>query len=264
MGRASSVVVLCAGVSAFAGCHKSATELLVVVKSDLTIPSQLSGVKAVTFSSEQGPPVAEADFALHNMSDLPLTFAVVPRTDDLTVPAIVELHAVGPKTFAVRAHATFSAGQTLLLPMFLLGACADMTCPGSLTCHDGRCASDVYDSLKPLPSGSDGTDAPFPATPDGGPGPGPMDSGVPPPPPPDASVGGADSGVGPGPVDGGGSAPTCTMTQDCASTCPSAKGCKCVPPPPGTTGSNLCAPACMTSADCNGMTCDTNMGICMK
>lgn len=214
-----------------AGCADpaTATEVLVVVDSDLAIGSALTNLRMRVYDREGKTQVAMTDFALSPQRGpatfpLPLSYSLVPRDGVRQFRLIVT--GQGPKDGAQQvdiverqAIASFGDGQRLLLPIYLDGRCLNQLCRDEgpdKTCNIGQCetvqeqplgpAGDGpigdYDAAAAKPpatdAGPDGArDAEIDGGPDGGPDAGPdasPDAG------PDASTdAGTDAGSDAGP-----------------------------------------------------------------
>lgn len=146
--RTSRLVGLAASI-ALVGCSRSATELVVLVESDLDVPAELSTVRAIIHDGNEGAEVP-ATFDLTN-TPLPLSFGVLPGDGSTSVT--IEVHGEGPyiagenAPLIRRATTTFIEGKTLLLPLFLGRSCAGVTCGPTETCTErGICENAFVDS----------------------------------------------------------------------------------------------------------------------
>jgi hypothetical protein len=152
-----------------AGCTRQATQLLVVVDTDLAVPGELGFVRARVFDAQRHQR-STADFALAATGTagparftVPFSFAVYPAGDDATRRVVVEVaaHGVGDETprFVRRAVTGFVAGRMLLLPMFLAQRCVAgaATCAAGETCTERGCVSEVVpaESLAEVGSGQE-------------------------------------------------------------------------------------------------------------
>lgn len=125
------------------------TQLLVVVDSDLFVPSELGSVRVVTRRNDST--VSQIDFTVGLSSAaatqvLPFSFGVVPTTGgDLSERVRVTLQALdalGDVVVEQSAQVGFISGRTLLLPMFLLRSCRAVVCGPGLTCTRAGCVSE--------------------------------------------------------------------------------------------------------------------------
>jgi hypothetical protein len=170
-----------------AGCSEAATQLVVVVDSDLPAPDRVS-IRAVARPDDDPADIgAESTFAVSETPGpttfvLPLSFGVVPPGGDAArgVEVVVEARdATDQVVVSRRARTGFVRGHTLRLPMFLAEACRGVECPTGQTCDGGVCVSDEVpaDTLMEVQRGSEILDggprpdasapscAPFAATP---------------------------------------------------------------------------------------------------
>src|SRR6185295_4738610 len=108
-----------------AGCSNAATQLVVAVDSDLSVPTEVTSIRAVRKS---GDGTVRSDHVF-TLSEVPLPFSFGVAPDDAAVEAavIIEAHAIAPGGADVvvrRAETHFIEKKTLLLPLFLARACA--------------------------------------------------------------------------------------------------------------------------------------------
>ncbi|MBO6935546.1 MAG: hypothetical protein JJ863_11245 [Deltaproteobacteria bacterium] len=129
------------------GCEATATEIVVVVDSDLVAGTELTDVVVATDGASHQFPIDDA-------ADLPLTFSVVPglgQSDRATVRiSITGLNAGGVPLVEALAVTTFRPDQRRVLPIPLARSCIVLEdCPdhgGDSTCRDGECVSAMVDS----------------------------------------------------------------------------------------------------------------------
>ncbi|HEY8431592.1 MAG TPA: hypothetical protein VIL20_24600, partial [Sandaracinaceae bacterium] len=125
-----------------ASCGGELTEILVVVDSDLPVPSALDGVRVEVSGAE----TMTAEGSLRSGGALPRTVGVVHRGGSL---GPVEIRAVGTlggaEVVSALARTSFLRGRTLVLPLFLSRACRGVSCGDGETCLAGRCASAEVD-----------------------------------------------------------------------------------------------------------------------
>ncbi len=136
MSRASKILLACL----LASCDGSATELVVVVDSDLAVPVQLDAV-SVEITGVAG---AQASGTLtgSGAEPLPRYVGVVHGGGSL---GPLEVRATGSRNGNViverRARTSFVAGRTLTLYLFLSRNCLNVTCAEGETCDGGSCVS---------------------------------------------------------------------------------------------------------------------------
>lgn len=132
---------------ACAGCASTATEIVVVVDSDLRPGMELAEVVVIVGDAEHQFPIASA-------ADLPLSFGVIPgpgQSHEGRVQITVDGRDSGGNSL-VETHAvtTFRPERRLVLPLPLARSCVaiedceDMG--GDETCRDGMCQSAIVDS----------------------------------------------------------------------------------------------------------------------
>lgn len=126
------------------------TQLVVLVDSDMNVPSELATVNVVV-SDASGREVTSRPFALAEVSSagsaqyaLPLSFGVVPQGGDVSRRVDVVVSGLGPDDTTLvsrRARTGFVEGQTSLLRMFLARSCRGVVCGGNQTCTETGCVS---------------------------------------------------------------------------------------------------------------------------
>jgi hypothetical protein len=122
-------VLLCA-------CSGSATQLVVVVDSDLEVGTALSQITIQIQSSEFQPEVWKRDFELMAEEDLPLSFGVAVSSGEEN-EVHIEAHAISPdNTTRVSRGAVVSLleGKSLILELNLVQACVPKVCGENETC----------------------------------------------------------------------------------------------------------------------------------
>lgn len=126
----SLAVALTASLSL--ACSEPPTQLVVVVSSNLAIPSAIESV--VVRTEEGGATIAEHAFPLAASADLPLSFAIVPRGGDAS--RSVTIVAVGSSASGLvarhRVSTGFVRGESRLVRL-RLDACASPPCEISET-----------------------------------------------------------------------------------------------------------------------------------
>lgn len=242
-------------------CGGDATQLVVVVDSDIAIPGELDQVQLrVTGPAMTTQTVMQG---LTSAAELPLTVSVVPgETGALGPVRVVAVGSVGGRDI-VEASVTTSlrAGRSLMVRLFLRRSCVDVSCPDSETCDDGVCRPDAVDaaSLPPWTGTAPGRDAATPdASTDAGTDSG--DAGPTDAAPTDAGLG--DAGTCRGPAD-------CDDGLDCTLDSCSLDGCihtpddsVCTAAAEGTCETTLgCQYASCTSETCTAGPCQ--MAVCM-
>lgn len=136
------------------------TEILVVVRSDLAVPSEIDGLRVEVTGSERMS--ATGTFEGPGARGFPRTVGVVRSggsNGPITIRAVGLLD--GAEVVERSAVTSFLDGQTRVLTLQLNRACISQTCPGGQTCAAGDCISEQVDP-NDLPT-YDGTLPPFDA-----------------------------------------------------------------------------------------------------
>lgn len=147
---------LLAALLATSGCTRAATQLLVVIESDL--PAERIACVAVTVRPLDGAsaPVSRVFFPAPDLGDpdvsIPFSLGVTPPGGDATRRVEIEALAIDRVTCAAglplpvgvpfvsrRVRTGFLAEQTLRLPIFLANDCFGVVCGGEETCEYGSC-----------------------------------------------------------------------------------------------------------------------------
>jgi hypothetical protein len=169
---------------ALASCSSPVTELVVVVDSDHTVPSELD---AITIEVTEPSGMVESRTADLGATPLPITLGLTHRGGPLGTVGIVVRGQLGPDMVVTRTIRTsFVAGESRLVRLDLLRRCEDATCSGEETCDENGCvAIDVPGSSLPRFEVVERLDAaPVDAAADDA---GPVDAPVPDDAPPDAN-----------------------------------------------------------------------------
>ncbi len=134
-------------------CTSDATQLVVLVDTDYSVPTEVARIAARVLDSEANE-VSSQEFALTDaptpddpaLFAVPLSFGVVPTDGNPSRRVIVEVDARdvdGRVRVTRRARTGFIPHRTLLLPMFLSRSCEGVACPSTQTCVDGECRDDA-------------------------------------------------------------------------------------------------------------------------
>lgn len=191
---------------ALAGCA-GPTELVVVVDSDMTIPSELDEVR-LTVTGPAGTP-ASASQRLGGAGNpaLPLTVAVRPSGDALGPITLVAEGLRGGTVEVTRsARTSLVRGESRMIVLMLLRTCRGVDCDPGRTCTGDTCEEDrIAPEDLPIWTGDPRADAGRPPGMDGG----ASDGG--------ARDGGGDDGGGPGDAGGRDAGPPmrCETGSDC-------------------------------------------------
>ena len=129
------------------GCSAShVTQLVVVVDSDLAVPSALDAVRVDVQGPSGMTETIERDLAGADRIELPLTFSLVPAGDAL---GPVTLTAVGlrggTEVVSRSAVVTLAKDESRVLVLFLGASCVDVDCSASgYTCVEGECVAEAF------------------------------------------------------------------------------------------------------------------------
>jgi|GEM_PF-1931793 len=150
-------------VLAASGCTALSSQLVVVVDSDLVVPSELGSVRVTT--SHDGRMVAQLDFAValeasETKVTVPFSFGVVPVDGDHSrrIRVVVEaLDSLGEPVVSTSASVGFIRGRSLVLPMYLARRCIAIECPVGETCTRNGCVPETIDpgTLMPVVPGTE-------------------------------------------------------------------------------------------------------------
>ena len=268
------VLLLGFGVGLMA-CSPDRAQLVVVVRSDLLIPSELDAIQVELLETSN----SQMELRTIRITELPVSFGIAPRSD-LDQPVHLRISAMhgGTATFSTEVRTRFVSGRVLRLDVFLASRCIGVTCADNQTCRRPGCQP-IEIPPETLPENN--TDA---GPEDGGVDAGAMDGGV------DAGTmdaGGMDAGaMDAGMVDAGMmDANVVTVTPgDAATSCshpvmdagPDAGDPVCLGGVGGCSsgleccdmwGESSCRPPCMNSAECEtlrgaGSVCPTSFRNC--
>jgi len=145
--RAVVQLIALGGVLASAACAPAATQLIVVVDTDLRIPSAIDEVR-LTVRDPSGED-REQTQDLSSAADLPLTLSLIAEREAL---GPVMVHAAGylDGELVVERDATASLarGESRVLVVHLVASCVDVDCGStSLTCTESGCRPRVVGDL---------------------------------------------------------------------------------------------------------------------
>ncbi|MEM9070359.1 MAG: integrin alpha [Myxococcota bacterium] len=145
------------------GCKADATQLLVVIRSDLPAEDVRVVRVSVTDLDDPGATPLERDFDVFRSDPaLPFSFGVTPPGNNVGSRVRVRAAARNgsgddAQDVVVRsARVGFVRHQTLLLELFLEEQCRDVVCDSeNETCVAGRCRDDTIDDLPPVRPGTE-------------------------------------------------------------------------------------------------------------
>ncbi len=151
--RASAQSALWGAIVVFvAGCAADLTEVVVVVESDLAVPTQLDEVVVEVEGAAARGQRAVASLVGGDATRLPLTLGLRPGSAGAG-PLTVRVAGLRASTefVATRVRTRFVEGRRVLLRVVLRGACVGVTCETGTTCREGACADELVDPAT-LPS----------------------------------------------------------------------------------------------------------------
>jgi hypothetical protein len=126
------VGLLCAGLLA---CSSSATQLVVVIESDLAINTELTQINALVQGAEYQP-LWSNEFEITSADDLPLSFGVEGSSgseNELTID-LYAINSEGETTTTRRAVVSLIQNKSLILELSLMENCKNQSCPEPQTC----------------------------------------------------------------------------------------------------------------------------------
>jgi hypothetical protein len=149
IGRRACLWAALASLVAVAGCSRRATQLLVVVESDLA-PARIACVEVEAAPVDGAGEVRRHTFVIgagEPALAIPFSFGVTPpggvatRRVELAVSAHAAADCEGTPTVTRRVRSGFLAEQSLRLPVFLSADCEAVTCAPDQTCDYGTCVA---------------------------------------------------------------------------------------------------------------------------
>jgi hypothetical protein len=143
-----ALALLAAGLLA---CAPAPTQLVVVVDTDLPIPSGLDDVSVTVTAPGMGTMASEHQ-ALTSSAPLPLTLAVVPSGDFLgPIDVVAEGSHLGALVVSRRARVTLVRGETRMLRLDLVASCVGASCAATESCGPEGCERIEVSELEPWP-----------------------------------------------------------------------------------------------------------------
>lgn len=159
--RRSLLALLAAGLLC---CKADATQLLVVVRSDLP-PEDIRVVRVTVTDLDDAQIMLRRDFDVGRDVNLPFSFGVTPpngrRRHRVEILAEALPNAASDTVVTRRAWVGFVPHETLLLTLYLGEDCRHVVCSPDRTCDRGRCIDPNVDetSLPPVRPGEELSDA---------------------------------------------------------------------------------------------------------
>jgi len=137
----------------------SLTEIVVMVDSDLSVPSEIDEVRVDVSGVVGGPRQSSGSLTGAGASPLPRTVGLVHEGGPLG-PVEVRATALraGTEVLSREARVSFIQGRTVVLRLELLRSCIGVSCPAEQTCAASACRSVVVppSELPEWPLGQDG------------------------------------------------------------------------------------------------------------
>lgn len=139
-------------VFALSGCSAShVTQLVVVVDSDLAVPSALDGIRVAIEGPSGMTQTIERSLVGPGRLELPMSFSLVPAGDAL---GPVEVVATGTRdgtdVITRSAIVTLVQDESRVLVLFLGANCVGVECTGGYTCVEGQCVDPRINELPPF------------------------------------------------------------------------------------------------------------------
>ena len=123
-------------------CSNSATQLVLVLESDLSVPDELAQVNVLVQSSEYQP-LWKNEFVVETADDVPFSFGIEGSSGDaneLTID-LYAIDAAGKTNTTRRAVVSLIENKSLVLKLSLAQNCQNVTCQQGQTCVAGGCDS---------------------------------------------------------------------------------------------------------------------------
>lgn len=128
-------------VGAVSGCHNP-TEIVLVVDTDLAVPSEIDSVDITITGSGQPQAVPTIDLTAPGAPAFPLTLGLSPANGSSgAVDVAVVGYLQGSPVAQQEASTMFVGGSQRMLRMLLLGSCQGVSCPSAQTCGSTGCSA---------------------------------------------------------------------------------------------------------------------------
>lgn len=136
-GRFGIVLLLSAGV--LSGCAQ-ATEIVLVIDTDLDVPDELVRVEIDVLNSMASPTRTSVDLSSAGAPPLPLTLGITSRARPDADVRIEVRGTLATGEILVRDISTrLTPGSSRMLRVVLARRCLDAVCPSELTCDETGC-----------------------------------------------------------------------------------------------------------------------------
>lgn len=141
--RLATPLLVLTGLLGLVGCGDDVTEIVLEVRSDLSVPEQLDAARIEVRRPMGEPQTADADLTGPE-GGFPRTLAVVHRGGPLgPVEITVTGLRDGAPVVARELVAHFEKGESLRLVVRLQDACIGRACPDEQTCEAGACRDET-------------------------------------------------------------------------------------------------------------------------
>ncbi len=143
-------IVALAAAGAVSCAEATPTELVVVVDSELPVPSVIDEVRIEVEGASGLPRTSSALLAGAGSVSLPVTLGLRPRVaGDAPVSIRASGLRGGVRQVSTQVRTSFIEGRRLVVRMALLSACVEVECAEGETCApDGRCISADVDPIR--------------------------------------------------------------------------------------------------------------------
>lgn len=130
------------------GCASPPTQLIVVIETNLAVPTELDTVEVSVLGPSGVAAVTTQGLTDPGSPTFPLTLGVSPETGELG-PILVSAagRLSGAEIVRQSAEVTLVPGETLTLHLVLYRSCVGRSCPAGATCDAMGCVSELRSDL---------------------------------------------------------------------------------------------------------------------
>lgn len=134
-----------------AGCHRSRTELMIGVATDLKAPMVLDAAQLLVLGADDGVVQQQVSWDISGVPNepfnLPGSYGVYSDGDEVRIDVELQGYKSGRMIVSRRAVLSLVEGKTLFLRMGLTAGCVDRTdCGPTESCVEGACIERALDS----------------------------------------------------------------------------------------------------------------------